>query len=838
MNQFDKSLVTKLLKYDLEFVANKLQFINNRKITLEDEELPEIIGLIDELSMNSDELSQKIVTLLCTLLFKYKHKNWSGLNEFLVIALSRIGLSPTAIMVDEDYDAINGKHLRFSSFISELSVSINRKNFEVEIRENKFTLTKFQKEVWDKIDKYKITGISAPTSAGKSFVILLKVIEKLLFKKGTVVYIVPNLSLVSQVSSDFRKILNKFGIKDYKIYNSFDENERLENRIYVLTQERAIGAFAYMENPFPNLRFLIVDEIQNIERVSSEDDDRSKTLFDTLIEFRNNSLPDKILISGPRIKKIEELAKDIFGEDAIEQETKQSPVVNLTYSVNKKGNKYYLKQYSDVIDKPNVLLINNTQFINGIGKKRYTENFHRYLRSIIKGLGEESINIIFSPNAVQARKTARAIKEEYINTTSCDKVADLIDYVKRTVHPKYDLVETLKYEVAYHHGRLPHHIRKVLESAITNKLIKNVVCTTTLMQGVNLPAQNVVIRNPNLFVDQRGDNPPKLSNYEFANLRGRAGRLMKDLIGRTFVLDENSFEIETNKQESLFDSIDKELRAGYEEKFNINKDILIDCLVNNTPSNDDIDSSYLLPYVRYNLLKYGLNAKNKLEEVGINIPENQLVKIKEAVESLSVPKEICIHNRYWDPIELDKLYNDKNKPYLPISPIERNITNNLYYLILYMKDKVPFYYKKHLGIQNEGLILSLCINAEKWIKETPLSKILDTDYHDSSSKIEKTISLLQNTITYKLPALLKPLYNILLPESSFLSYLEMGAYRVITRKLIEMGVPRETALSLSNNYLDDINAEEIHLDEILYSRLRSIDNQINYWEKVQLESIL
>nr|WP_318509129.1 hypothetical protein [Bacillus sp. T3] len=358
------------------------------------------------------------------------------------------------------------------------------------------------------------------------------------------------------------------------------------------------------------------------------------------------------------------------------------------------------------------------------------------------------------------------------------------------------------------------------------------------MQGVNLPAQNVIIRNPNLFVDKRGDNPPKLSNYEFANLRGRAGRLMKDLIGRTFVLDENSFEIETNKQESLFESFDKELRAGYEENFNFNKDILIDCLVNNTPSNDDIDSSYLLPYVRYNLLKYGLKAKKRLDEVGINIPENQLVKIKKAVESLSVPKDICILNRYWDPIELDRLYNEKNKPYLPSSPSERNISNNLYYLILYMKDKVPFYYKKHLGIQNEGLIFSLCINAEKWIKETPLSEILDTEYHDDSSKIEKTISLLQNTITYKLPALLKPLYNIFLPESSFLSYLEMGSYRVITRKLIEMGVPRETALSLSNNYLDDIDVEEINLDEILYSRLRNINNHINYWEKVQLESIL
>ncbi|MEQ2526897.1 hypothetical protein WMO40_09305, partial [Bacillaceae bacterium CLA-AA-H227] len=51
-------------------------------------------------------------------------------------------------------------------------------------------------------------------------------------------------------------------------------------------------------------------------------------------------------------------------------------------------------------------------------------------------------------------------------------------------------------------------------------------------------------------------------------------------------------------------------------------------------------------------------------------------------------------------------------------------------------------------------------------------------------------------------------------------------------------MPRETALFLSNNYLNDIDEEEINLEEILYSRLRNISNHINYWEKVQLESIL
>jgi hypothetical protein len=53
------------------------------------------------------------------------------------------------------------------------------------------------------------------------------------------------------------------------------------------------------------------------------------------------------------------------------------------------------------------------------------------------------------------------------------------------------------------------------------------VCTTTLMQGVNLPAQNVIVRTPNLYVKKQYGREPKLSRYEFANLRGRAGLYMK-----------------------------------------------------------------------------------------------------------------------------------------------------------------------------------------------------------------------------------------------------------------------------------------------------------------------
>jgi DEAD/DEAH box helicase len=832
----DWEIIRKLLSIEHMQMAFQLGFVNQEPKIISDEQVLRIIGIVDELSRNCDETSHRITTLLCALLWKYKKPEWSGLRDFFIIVLSRIGLAPTAIMVDEDYIEDSGRHASLSSFISQLTVSLNQFKNEVYVSEERYSLTSFQKKVWDNIDKKKVIGISAPTSAGKSFVILLKCIEALIQKGGSIVYIVPNLSLVSQVSSDFRKLINKFKLNDVHILNTFYDNT-LENKIYVLTQERAIGAFAHTESPFNKLRFLVVDEIQNIEHVSNESDERSKVLYDTLIDFRYNSSPEKIIISGPRINNIEELAESIFGQEAIEAETEHSPVVNITYSISKKHNNFFFKQYADILDSPNTIHIKNSNMIKGIGGKRYNDQFHEYLSETIDGLGKESINIVFSPTSNQARKTALALSDKNTENHSEPYLNSLITYIEKTVHPKYDLIKTLKNHVAYHHGKLPHHIRKVLEKAISDKLVGNIVCTTTLMQGVNLPAQNIIIRNPNLFINQR-QNSSKLSNYEFANLRGRAGRLLKDFIGRTFVLDESSFEIESNEgaQHSLFEDTTLSLNTGYGDRFEQNRYELMDCLEHNESPQEEVNFAYLLPYIRQMILFHGDKARERFETVGIHIDKRSIQKIENNLKNLEVPLSVCKANRYWDPIELDKMYKHKRKPNLPVTSSDKDIVDKLYYAILFMKRNFPFYFKKNLSIENDSLLKSLCINADMWLKEIPLKNILNTDYHNDPENIDKTINSLQNTVSYKLPSLLKPMYDIKFPESNFLSFIELGAYRTTTRKLIEMGVPRETAIDLSSEYMFDITDNE-NIEKLLTKRLKQISPSLSYWVNIQLNAL-
>ena len=278
------------------------------------------------------------------------------------------------------------------------------------VANQKYLLTDYQKQIWDSMDNDKVLGISAPTSAGKSFVILLKLVDRLINDNIDIVYIVPTLSLLNQVTEDFNRELKKVGVTDYWISNSFDD-QQLSNKknIYIMTQEKAIAAFSDTEKAFTKRLILVADEIQNIERIREDKDQRAKILYDTLIEFRYKDNVEQIIISGPRIEEIEKVGKSIFGIETKDHTTDISPVLNLTYSIKKVDKKYYLKQYCALTQEPLTLEIENAEIIEGYGKKQYTDRYLSYLNNVVKGVGENCQNIVFSPTSDSARKIAMAL---------------------------------------------------------------------------------------------------------------------------------------------------------------------------------------------------------------------------------------------------------------------------------------------------------------------------------------------------------------------------------------------------------------------------------------------
>ncbi|EBD8127091.1 DEAD/DEAH box helicase, partial [Salmonella enterica] len=111
-----------------------------------------------------------------------------------------------------------------------------------------------------------------------------------------------------------------------------------------------------------------------------------------------------------------------------------------------------------------------------------------------------------------------------------EKIKNLCSFLESEIHPLYSLVRCIKKGVAFHHGGLLDVARLEIEDLFSSGVIKNLVCTSTLLQGVNLPADRIVVISPKI-------GNYELSQFEFLNLIGRAGRINTSLYGEIFCIE-------------------------------------------------------------------------------------------------------------------------------------------------------------------------------------------------------------------------------------------------------------------------------------------------------------
>ena len=106
---------------------------------------------------------------------------------------------------------------------------------------------------------------------------------------------------------------------------------------------------------------------------------------------------------------------------------------------------------------------------------------------------------------------------------SCDEeIQRAIEIVKLENGENDPLIECLKFGICYHNSGLSSLVKETIEELVRNNRIKLIFATTTLAQGMNFPINTVIFDTVKLR--NKGD----LSNAEFWNIAGRAGRAYKD----------------------------------------------------------------------------------------------------------------------------------------------------------------------------------------------------------------------------------------------------------------------------------------------------------------------
>lgn len=152
------------------------------------------------------------------------------------------------------------------------------------------------------------------------------------------------------------------------------------------------------------------------------------------------------------------------------------------------------------------------------------------LMSVLKSLDEPTLVYCSSPARVN--EVARAMISEGIGVES-PMMDDASAWVARQYHPDWVFGTALKRGIGIHHGRLPRSLSQFVVRAFNEEQIRFLICTSTLIEGVNTKAKNVLIWDNTIG----GKNRP-LDFFTFNNIKGRSGRMFQHFVGRVFLFEE------------------------------------------------------------------------------------------------------------------------------------------------------------------------------------------------------------------------------------------------------------------------------------------------------------
>ena len=139
--------------------------------------------------------------------------------------------------------------------------------------------------------------------------------------------------------------------------------------------------------------------------------------------------------------------------------------------------------------------------------------------------------LIFSGSVKGARNFGKAVAEVRGDFEPSDILQAAIDWLSKNYSAQWGLVQSLKRGVGTHHGKLPRSVAQMLVRLFNHGHLDYLVCTSTLIEGVNTAARNVVV------ADNKISNR-KYDFFTFNNIRGRSGRMWQHFVGHVYLFND------------------------------------------------------------------------------------------------------------------------------------------------------------------------------------------------------------------------------------------------------------------------------------------------------------
>jgi hypothetical protein len=313
--------------------------------------------------------------------------------------------------------------------------------------------------------------LSAPTSFGKS-----KVIDAIVAsgRYKNIVVIVPTIALIDET----RRRLSRFSAR-FKLVTQ-QSQEPAEQNIFVFTAERAVGY-----EKFPHVDFFVIDEFYKIGALS-EDPKRTVALNHAFYKLVKGGAQFYLL--GPCVREIPAGFEERF------------------------RCRFYPTSFATVASEV-------------IRVQQSPENLKALAELVASLAGEPTLIFCKSPKRVN--QVVGALLEANINSPS-SLLESGTKWMQQNFHPDWILPRAISSGIGLHHGRLPRSLGQFVVRAFNDERLNVLACTSTLIEGVNTKAKNVIILD-NTIAKQKYDF------FTFNNIKGRSGRMFQHFVGRVFL---------------------------------------------------------------------------------------------------------------------------------------------------------------------------------------------------------------------------------------------------------------------------------------------------------------
>lgn len=358
--------------------------------------------------------------------------------------------------------------------------------FKVDVGEEKpLTLHREQSFLLKSLLEGRNIAVSAPTSFGKSFVIDAYIKTK---KPNNVLIIVPTLALTDETR---RRLYKKFA-HEYKIITTSDV-ELSDKNIFIFPQERAMNYINIVES----FDIMIVDEFYKAS--SKFDKERSPSLIRAMIRLGAKSNQKYYL--APNITSID---SNPFTEDM----------------------EFFRFDFSTVFLEKHELYnqINNNE-----------EKSEKLLEILSENRGK---SLIYAGTYSNINSLTYLFLDTY-EPVKNELLEMFADWLSKNYDVNWSLTKLISREIGVHNGRLHRSLSQIQVKLFEEETgIRNLISTSSIIEGVNTSAENVII-----WRNRKGS--AKLDDFTYKNIIGRGGRMFKHFIGKIYILEQPPIEGQT-----------------------------------------------------------------------------------------------------------------------------------------------------------------------------------------------------------------------------------------------------------------------------------------------------